>query len=164
MDAFKLFYDAVKKSAQLSAIRSSKLGDLGTKLSEFGKLAKDAGDADALKAARSGVIRYDITGEKVDPTMTISFFGDLSQYAALLAANAKGTDVKTAALKAKAAALQDFIAGELVIANKASGKNRVGRDLSESKGISVYLPPVETRIPQDKLEGIFEGKYADFAR
>ena len=163
VEAFKLFYDKVKKSAQLSAIRSSKLGGLATLLAEFGKLAKEAGDADALKAARNGVIRYDITGAKVDPNMTISFFGDLSQYAALLAANAKGTDDKTASLKAKAAALQNFISGELVINNKSSGKNRVGRDLSESKGLSIYLPPVETRVAQEKLEGIFEGKYADFA-
>ncbi|MBI4802676.1 MAG: hypothetical protein HY796_09165, partial [Elusimicrobia bacterium] len=134
VEAFKMFYDAVKKSAQLSAIRSSKLGDLATKLSEFGKLAKEAGDAQALTAARNGVIRYDIVGAKIDPAMTISFFGDLSQYAALLAANAKQADDKTAALKAKAAALQDFIAKELVINNKASGKNRLGRDLSESGG------------------------------
>lgn len=163
VEAFKVFYDAVGKSAQLSAIRSSKLDGLGTKLAEFGKLAKEAGDAEALKAARSGVMRYDVIGSTVDPNMAISFSGDLSQYAALLAANAGGTDDKTASLKAASAALRDFIAGELVIANKASGKNRVGRELAESGGLSVYLPPVETRAAQEKLEGLFEGKYADLA-
>jgi len=163
VDAFKLFYDKVKKSAQLSAIRSSKLDTLGAKLAEFGKLAKDVNDAEALKAARTGVMRYDILGKDSDPNMTISFFGDLAQYAQLLAANAKGTDAKTASLKEKSAALQDFIKKELVIANKASGKNNAGRELSESTGISVYLPPAEVRVPQEKLEGIFEGKYTEFA-
>jgi len=163
VDAFKLFYDKVKKSAQLSAIRSSKLDTLGAKLAEFGKLAKDVNDAEALKAARTGVMRYDIIGKDSDPNMVISFFGDLAQYAQLLAANAKGTDAKTASLKEKSAALQDFIKKELVIANKASGKNNAGRELSESTGISVYLPPAEVRVPQEKLEGIFEGKYTEFA-
>ena len=132
------------------------------KTSEFAALAKEVNDADALKAARSGVIRYDMIGADSDPKMTISFYGDLHQYAGLVAANLKGTDEKAAALKAKVLELQSFIDKDLVIYNKATGKNRVGRELSESRGISVYLPPVEVRIAQEKLETIFEGKYADF--
>jgi len=68
-----------------------------------------------------------------------------------------------AAVKAKAAALRDFIERQLVIANGAVGKNRAGHDMSDSHGISVYLPSAETRILQARVEGIFEGSYTDFA-
>lgn len=162
VEAFKMFYDAVKKGGQLSALRASKLDGLAVKMSEFGKLAKEIGDLEAMKAARNGVIRYDAVGAGSDPDMKISFYGDVSQFAQLAAANLKA-HAKAPELKQKAADLQAYIDKELVIYTKASGKTRSGRDLSESKGISVYLPPVESRIAQERLEGIFEGKYADFA-
>lgn len=162
VEAFKMFYDAVKKGGQLSALRASKLDGLAVKISEFAKLAKENGDVNALKAARAGVLRFDAVGAGSDPDMSISFYGDISNFAQLAVAGLKPGG-KSDALKASAAALQDYIDKELVIYNKSSGKNRVGRDLSESKGISVYLPPTETRIAQARLEGIFEGKYADFA-
>ncbi|MCX5785711.1 MAG: clostripain-related cysteine peptidase [Elusimicrobia bacterium] len=174
VEAFKMFYDAVNTNfasagkppmgAQLSAIRSAKLADFGVKVAEFAVLAKDANDVDALKAARAGVMRYDMVGKDSDPQKTISFYGDLYNYAGLLAANLKGTEgpTKAAVLKQKAAELQAFIDNQLIIDSKASGKDRLGRDLADSHGISIYLPPAEVRIPQEKLEGIFEGKYADF--
>ncbi len=155
--AFKMFYDAAKKGAQLSAIRADKLEEFGAKMKAFAAAAQTANDSAALIAARNGVMRYDMIGASSDPKMTISFYGDVYQYAGLVAAASKDADVK-----AKAADLQNFISTQLVIANGGSGKNRVGRDLSESHGISVYLPPAETRIAQSKLEGIFEGKYTDY--
>jgi len=169
--SYKAFYDALpnkdgsKKPVQLSAIRSDKLGELGAMLKDFSAAAKDLGDLDALKAARAGVIRYDMLGGDSDPAMSISFYGDLHQYAGLLAANLKGGDVmatKAASVKSKAAALQTFIDRQLVIDNAAIGKNRAGHEMTDSHGISVYLPPAETRIAQERLESIFEGKYADF--
>lgn len=163
VEAYRTFYDATKKAGQLSAIRTSKLGDFGYKLAVFAARAMELNDVEALKAARAGVIRYDMIGASSDPKMTISFYGDVYQYVGLVAAGVKGTDEKALAVKAAAADLQNYIAKELVIYNKAVGKNRVGRDLSESNGISVYLPPAETRISQLKLEGIFEGKYGDFS-
>ncbi|OGS07539.1 MAG: hypothetical protein A2270_09750 [Elusimicrobia bacterium RIFOXYA12_FULL_51_18] len=162
VESFKKFYDAVKRGAQLSAIRTSKLDGLAVRISEFAKLAEVVADTESLKAARDGVIRYDCVGAESDPNMTISFYGDLSQFSRLVASNLKKDGEKADALKAAAAALQDYIDKELVIDNKASLKNRVGRELSESKGFSVYLPPVETRIAQERLENIFEGKYTDF--
>jgi len=160
--AFKMFYDTNKKSAQLSAIRSDRLADFGVKMKAFAAAAKDANDAAALTAARNGVIRYDMIGAQSDPKMTISFYGDANEYAGLVASNLKITGDKATAVKAAAADLQTYIDRSLVIANGGSGKNRVGRDLASSHGISVYLPPAETRIAQAKLEGIFEGKYTDF--
>lgn len=162
VEAFKMFYDAVKKNANHSAIRASKVAGLGEKIAAFSALAKEVGDMDALKAARNGVMRYDAVGEGSDPQFTISFYGDLAQFAKLTADNLK-EHPKAAELKAAAAALGEYIDKELVIHKGASGKNRVGREMSESRGISVYLPPVETRITQEKLEGIFEAPYTDFA-
>jgi hypothetical protein len=175
VEAFKKFYDELNtellaagkpgKGAQLSAIRSSRLNDFGAKVSEFAALTKKVNDSDALKAARAGVMRYDVLGSSVaDPQKTISFYGDLHNYAGLLSSNLKDVYGPTLAvvLKPKIAELQDFIDKQLVIDTKASGKDRLGRDLSDSHGISIYLPPVEVRIQQAKLEGIFEGKYTDF--
>lgn len=162
VEAFKLFYEKMNKNVQLSALRSAKLEGLGVKMGEFAALAKEVNDVDALKAARNGVIRYDAVGAGSDPAMTISFYGDIAQFAALTAANLK-EHPKAADLKAKAAALQEYIDKELVIYNKAVGKNRANHQMAESHGISVYLPPAETRIPQEKLEGIFEAPYTDFA-
>ncbi len=160
--AFKMFYDAVKKGAQLSAIRSDKLDGFGAKLKAFSTAANGLAEPEAFKTARAGVIRYDMIGAASDPAMTISFYGDAHQYAGLLSLGIKGTDEKAASVKAAAADLQNYIDRELVIATGASGKNRVDRDLAESHGISLYLPPAEVRIAQERLEGIFEGKYADF--
>ncbi len=162
--SFKSFYDTNKKPTQLSAIRSDRLNGLALKIKDFAAAAKDAGQPEALKAGRAGVIRYDAIGAQSDPKMEISFYGDLHQYAGLVAAAMKGDALatKSADVKAKAAALQTYIDRELVIANGTTGTNRVGRAMSDSRGISVYLPPVEARIAQAKLEGIFEGKYTDF--
>jgi hypothetical protein len=162
--AFKAFYTTNSKPTQLSAIRSDKLNELAFKIKDFAAAAKDAGQPEALKAGRAGVLRYDMIGAASDPKMEISFYGDLHQYAGLVAAAMKGDAMATKAadVKAKAAALQTFIDRDLVIANGTTGVNRVGRKMSDSRGISVYLPPVEARIAQAKLEGIFEGKYTDF--
>jgi hypothetical protein len=162
VDAFKIFYDLVKRGAHLSAIRTSKLDGLAARISEFTRLAREIGDTRALKAARNGVIRYNVF-DKLDPDMKVSFYGDLSQFARLVSANLKKNHARLAEFKAKSAELREYIDKELVINNKASLYNLVGRDLSESGGISVYLPPVDTRFIQDKLESIFEYNYTDFA-
>ena len=161
--AFKKFYDGSKQNAHLAAIRSDKVAGLEQKAAVFAAAAKAVNEPDAFKAARSGVIRYDALGAESDPKMTISFYGDLAQYSKLLAANVKGTDDKAAALKASAADLQNYISRELVIATGGSNSNRAGHAMSESAGIAVYLPPAETRIAQERLEGIFEGPYDNFA-
>ena len=159
VEAYKMFYDKLGKPSQLSAVRASKLEGFAQRMKDFSALAKDA-DAAALKAARDGVIRYDAVGPS-DAKMTISFYGDAAQFAKLAADNLKDGD-KAAAVKQKAEELGAFIDGELVIHKGATGKNRAGHEMSESRGISVYLPPAEARIPQAKLEGIFEAPYTDF--
>ncbi|MFA6433803.1 MAG: clostripain-related cysteine peptidase [Elusimicrobiales bacterium] len=186
VEAFRAFYEEAGRYSQLSAIRTSKLDDLAERISRFARLARETADLGALKAARDGVIRYDVCGKWADPEMTSSFYGDLSQFARLVSENlakyeppyggylglilhgresANWIEGRTGVemLKAQSAELQEFIAKELVINNTALFKNRVGRELSESGGISVYLPPVESIANQSRLENIFETPYTDLA-
>lgn len=161
VEAFRMFYDAYKKNTTLSAIRTSKLEGLGKKMMDFAKISREVGDMNALAVARAGVIRYDAVGPS-DDKMTISFYGDVAQFARIAAHSLK-EHPKAADMKAKAEALAKYIEKDLVIYRGSTGKNRAGHEMRESRGISVYLPPAETRIPQAKLEGIFEAPYTTFA-
>ena len=160
VEAFKAFYDSVRGNAQLSAIRSSKLDGLGVKTAEFAALAREVNDRNALRTARAEVIRYDMYGASNDPGMTESLYGDLSQYAGLVANGLTGTDKKAAALREKVFKLQEYIENEVLIDNQASGRNRLGRSLSEGHGISVYLPPADLRAEQPLVESMNEGQYS----
>ncbi len=163
VEAFKSFYTALKKSAGLSAIRTSKLEGLAEHMASFADSVKKVNDVGAITAARNKVLRYDAVGEGSDPEKTISFFGDISHFANLMSANITKEGVDSNRLRAKSYKLINFIANDLVIHNATVGNDRVGSPLSDSKGISVYLPPVETKITQERLESIFDGKYRDFA-
>ncbi|MHB0996529.1 MAG: clostripain-related cysteine peptidase [Elusimicrobiales bacterium] len=164
VEGYKQFYETVvKRGAQLSAVRVAKAGELEAKAKAFAAAAMAAGDAAAFKAARAGVLRFDITGAASDPQKQISFYGDLYNYAELLEGALTVTGPAAADLKAKSAALREFIAKDLVIHNNYFDKDRTGRSFKDAHGISVYLPPVIDKIEQGKLEGIFEGKYPDFA-
>lgn len=163
VEAYKMFYEqTIKKGAQLSAVRVAKAGDLEAKVKEVSAAIKAVNDVPALKAARAGVMRFDMIGAASDPAKQISFYGDLYNYLQLMegAMTAKGPAADD--LKAKSAALREFIAKDLVIDNAYFDKDRTGRSFADTHGISVYIPPVIEKIDQAKLEGIFENKYPDF--
>ncbi len=164
VESSKMFYTtAVSKSMTLSAIRTSKLDGLANHMSSFADAVMKTNDIGAITAAKTNVLRYDAVGAGSDPQKTISFFGDISNFANLMSANItkKGADADK--LKNRANDLVKFISNDLVVHNVALGNDRMGTSLANGKGISVYFPPAETRITQDILEGIFEGKYQDFA-
>ncbi len=163
VDTFKSFYVEVGKSAALSAIRTSKLEGFAKHLSAFANSVRKVNDTKAIKMAMKKVLRYDSVGAQADPSKTITFFGDISHFADLISSNMtkKGSDVRN--LKTRVKVLNRFISNQLIIHNATVGKDRLGSSLSNSNGISVYLPPVETRIMQNKLESIFENRYRDFA-
>jgi len=164
VEAYKMFYQSdVKRGAQLSAVRVAKASEFETRVKALTAAIKGVNDAAALKAARAGVMRFDIVGAESDPRKQISFYGDLYNYLELLegAMTAKGAAAED--LRAKSAGLRAFIARDLVIHNNYFDRDRAGRDFKDTHGISVYLPPVIDQIEQAKLEGIFEGKYQDFA-
>ncbi len=163
VEAYKAFYtDTIKKGAQLSAVRVAKAGEFEARVKAFAEAARAANDTAALKAARAGVMRFDMIGAGSDPKKQISFYGDLYNYAQLLEDNLTVAGPAADDLRAKADALKDFISKDLVIDNGYFDKDRTGRSFSDTHGISVYLPPVIEKIDQAKLEGIFEGKYQDF--
>jgi clostripain len=164
VESAKTFYTtSVSQSMTLSAIRTSKLDGLASHMSAFADSVMKTNDIGAIVAAKTKVLRYDAVGAASDPEKTISFFGDISNFADLMSANItkKGADADN--LSAKANDLVKFISNDLVVHTVTVGNDRTGTSLASGKGISVYLPPVMTQITQDRLESIFEGKYQDFA-
>ncbi len=162
--AHKKFYrDLVKKASMLSAVKAKNLKKFAKLSGEFASLVMKVNDTEAVQNARKEVIRYDILGPKSDPNKTITFFGDLIHFAKLVSSNLTKTGSHASALKDKVRELAEFGRDKLFTDYYGTGNERTGKALSISGGISVYLPPVETKISQEKLEGIFEGKYEDFA-
>lgn len=161
VEAFKMFYEKMKRSAILSAVRSSKIDGLNKLAADFAKLAMEAKDLEALKKARTDTMRFDILGPG-DENMTISFFGDLHQFADIAGGNVTKTEPAAVSFKSKAEELKNFIANDLVIHKGGFGANRAGKNLEDAGGISVYIPPAAPQVPQEKLEGIFEAPYTTF--
>ncbi len=160
--AFEKFYNYVKMPATLSAIRSNRVDGLFERMRYFSALAMEANEIEALKKARKEVIRYDILGESDDPNKNISFFGDISDFARIVSENISNNEEKSMMLKLKAEELVRYIETELVIARGSYGKERTGKDLSLSKGVSVYIPPVITAIPYEKIDSILIHPYSNF--
>ncbi|MBI4656657.1 MAG: hypothetical protein HY746_07925 [Elusimicrobia bacterium] len=158
---YKAAYPVIKKGIHISAIKANQTDKFHKLLGEFAGLAIKSGETDALRTAKENVMRYDILAGD-DPGKTISFFGDIYNFAEILKANLKGTDGNAENLKAKIDELLKFISTEFVIANYTVGADMNGRDLKDSHGISAYIAPVTSKIDQTKLESVFENKYADF--
>lgn len=161
VEAYKQFYTYIKRGAMLSAIRTSKIAGLNTLISDFAKLAVKVNDVEAMKKARTDVLRFDILGPD-DENKTISFYGDLYQFADIMGKNLTKTGPDADALKAKIEELKNFISSQAVIYKGAYGNERTGKPLSDAAGISIYIPPAETRVAQAKLEAIFESPYSTF--
>ncbi|HBE87807.1 MAG TPA: hypothetical protein DDW67_01505 [Elusimicrobia bacterium] len=162
-ELFVRFYKEMGKGVQNSAIRVDRMPAFEALMKDFAALAREVNDAEAFRAARAGVMRYEVLGKESDPAKRVSFYGDVYNYAEILASSMTAAGPAADALKAKSEELRRFIKDELVIHNNYTGVDHAGRDFKDSHGISVYLPPAETRVAQDRLEGIFEAGYADFA-
>ncbi len=161
VESYKQFYTYIKRAAMLSAIRSSKINTLNAMVSDFAKLSMKVNDLEAIKKARTEVLRFDILGPD-DGNKTISFFADLYQFADIMGRNLTKTGPDADALKSKIEELKRFISSQLVIYKGAYGSDRTGKSLSDAGGISIYVPPAETRVAQAKLEAIFETPYSTF--
>ncbi len=160
--AFEKFYSYVKMPATLSAVRANRVDGLFDKVRYFSTSAMEANEIEALKKARKEVIRYDILGESSDPDKHISFFGDISDFARIVSKNISNNNEKSMMLKLKAEELVRYIETELIIARGSYGKERTGKDLSLSKGVSVYIPPVITTITYEKIDSILQHPYSNF--
>jgi hypothetical protein len=145
----------------LSAIRTSKIDGLNKLISEFAELNMKVNDIEAMKKARTEVLRFDILANS-DPKLEISFFGDLYNFADIISKNLtkEGDDVNS--LKAKIEELKNYISTNLVIDKGYYGNNKIGHSLADANGISLYIPPVRADIAQSRLESIFEEPYSTF--
>lgn len=161
--AFETFYNYVKIPASLSAIRSDRARGLFDRLKNFSAAAMDSNEIDAIKKARSQVIRFDIIGESDDPDKTISFFADISDFARIVNENITSDDQKSQLLKLRSQELMEYIDKELVIAKGSYGQDRTGKSLSLAKGISIYIPPAMTSITYDRIDSILRNPYSNFS-
>ncbi|MBP7796889.1 MAG: hypothetical protein KA059_08965 [Elusimicrobiales bacterium] len=162
VSSFKQLYTYVKQPATLSAVRSDKVKKFNSLMSDFATAAMAADEIDALKKAKNDVMRFDILGEQTDPQKKLSFFGDVYNFADIVSTSISKNDEKSLNLRMKAEALKSFIKKDLVIATGSYGKDRAGRSMDLSYGVSVYLPPVDSRLTLDKIDGILQEPYSKF--
>ena len=131
---------ATKYGTQLSAIRAAKLPELAKKARRWYELAMAADDRAALVRAKAEVLRFEVGDETTDPDKRISFYGDLYNFVELAGRYADPSRPGAKDLAAAGADLNKFIAGELTIKNVWLGKDRTGKDYSNTHGIGINIP------------------------
>jgi len=149
VDTFKEMYsrpeylqmlEQTKYGTQLSAIRAAKLPLLARKTAKWAELTMAAGDKAALARAKTEVLRFEVGDETTDPDKQISFYGDLYNFVELAGRYA---DKSLPGAKEAAAAGEDlnrFITGELTVKNVWLGKDRTGKEYSNTHGIAINIP------------------------
>ena len=149
VDTFKEMYsrpeysDMLEKTrygTELSAIRADKLDTFAQKAGDWARLAIQVNDTAAYKKAKTEVLRFEIGDETTDPDKQISFYADLAHFVKLVSANLNPALPGAAELKTAGMDLNGFISGELVVKNAALGRDRTGKDYSNTRGISIDIP------------------------
>jgi len=149
VDTFKEMYsrpeylDMLEKNkygVQLSAIRAAKLPDVALKAGAWANLAMALGADAALKKAKEQVLRFEVGDETTDPDKSISFYGDLYNFVELTEKNLNNADPKNAALLSAGKDLKKLIALGLTVKNVFLGKDRTGKDYSNTHGIAIDIP------------------------
>ena len=149
VDTFKEMYsrpeysdmlEKTKYGTQLSAIRANKLTVLSRKAGNWARLAMQTGDTAAYKKAKTEVLRFEVGDETTDPDKQISFYADLAHFVELVNINLDAAIPGTAELKAAGEDLNAFISGELVLKNVYLGRDRTGKDYSNTHGIAIDIP------------------------
>jgi hypothetical protein len=129
-----------KYGTQLSAIRAAALPGLVEKTKAWYGLAMADDDKPAFAKAKRDVLRFEVGDETTDPDKLISFYGDLYNFTELAAANADRSRPGAKEMIAAGDALQKFIAGDLTIRTAWVGKDRTGKEYSNTHGISIDIP------------------------
>lgn len=149
VDTFKEMYSRPEYSemlekagygVQLSAIRADKLDAFAQKAGNWARLAMRVDDTAAYSKAKAEVLRFEVGDETTDPDKRISFYADLSHFIRLAEANLDVSRPGAAELKNAGMALNGFISGKLVVKNAALGRDRTGKDYSDTRGIAIDLP------------------------
>ncbi|MEI7528485.1 MAG: clostripain-related cysteine peptidase [Elusimicrobiota bacterium] len=132
--------EKTKYGVQLSAIRAARLPALAKKTKTWYELAMAAGDKPALARAKAEVLRFEVGDETTDPDKRISFYGDLYNFVELAGRYAAPALPQGARLAAAGEDLKSFIAGDLTIRNAWLGKDRTGKEYSNTHGIAINIP------------------------
>jgi hypothetical protein len=149
VDTFKEMYsrpeyadmlDKSKYGTQLSAIRAAALPKFAEKAKAWYGLAMANDDKAAFARAKKDVLRFEVGDETTDPDKQISFYGDLYNFSELTSRYADKSRPGAGAMIAAGEDLQKFIAEGLTIRNAWVGKDRTGKEYSNTHGISVDIP------------------------
>ena len=172
VDTFKEMYsrpeysdmlEKTKYGVQLSAIRADKLPVFAQKTANWARLAMQVNDTAAYRKAKTGVLRFEVGDETTDPDKQISFYGDLSHFVELVNGALDGTLPGADKLKAAGEDLRKYIAAELTVKNAYLGKDRTGKEYSNTHGIAIDIPgkpgslieyyPTYSRLAFEKATG-----------
>ena len=149
VDTFKEMYsrpeysdmlEKTKYGTQLSAIRADKLPVLARKAGNWARLAMQVNDTAAYRKAKTDVLRFEIGDETTDPDKQISFYADLAHFVKLVGENLDAAKPGAAELKAAGADLNEYISGELVVKTASLGRDRTGKEYSNTRGIAIDIP------------------------
>ncbi len=132
--------EQTKYGTQLSAVRAAKLPLLAKKTKAWYELAIKADDRAAMSKAKAEVLRFEIGDETTDPDKRISFYGDLSNFVELAGHYADASRPGAKELAAAGEDLEKFIAGDLTIKSAWVGRDRTGKEYSNTHGISIDIP------------------------
>ncbi len=132
--------EQAKYGVQLSAISSSEIPAFARKAANWARLAMQVNDTAALIKAKIEVLRFEVGDETSDPDKQISFYGDLYHFVELVNTNLDPALPGAGELKAAGEDLQKFIGSRLTLKNSFVGKDRTGKDYSNTHGIAIHLP------------------------
>ncbi|OGR40874.1 MAG: hypothetical protein A2X35_02770 [Elusimicrobia bacterium GWA2_61_42] len=132
--------EKTKYGTQLSAIRGARLPLLAKKIKTWHELVTAAGDKAALAKAKAEVLRFEVGDETTDPDKRISFYGDLYNFVELAGRYADPARRGAPEAAAAGADLMRFIASDLTVKNVWLGKDRTGKEYSNTHGIAINIP------------------------
>ncbi len=154
----------MESSSQLSALPGTMstlnpqaLNALPAKLDAFSGAVMNANDTDAVNYALKNVIRFTSLAGESDVNKDMSTYGDLYDFASLVASQSKDAGVQAAASD-----LMSYITGTLVLSNIGVHTDKQGQDYSKCRGIAINLTMKRKPVPAQFTQ-ILETKYSDLA-
>ncbi|MBI5240413.1 MAG: hypothetical protein HY926_08060 [Elusimicrobia bacterium] len=141
--AFTDHYAAQGEAGTQSAVQSATLSKLATMLSGWATAVMTANEAAVVKNAHSQVQEFYTSDNK-----------DLLHFVQLVDAASQD-----AAVKAKGAELEKFLANDVIVANEITGSN-----MANAKGLAIYLPSWSFNDAYNELAWAKATNWAQFAQ
>jgi len=146
--------------ATLSAVNPQAVSRLPQYLDAFSKAVMAANDAEAVKYAISKTIRFG----SIDAEKYMSSYGDLGQFALLVAEKSANPQVKSSAQ-----ALVTFIDRELVTAQVGLHTDKIGDDYTRTHGVAIEIPrrlkgepPFDEVYPENRYQDLSLSKASNW--